>query len=427
MSTRRRALFAVVLGLSLGLFGLLAREGDVAGLSIPPLLFGLALILSDAFQKPPRLRVSRSLADPRIHEDEQTDVHLSVANDGPGDAFVSLRDDVPGSIVVVEGETSFAGRLAPGATETRSYTIAAERGAHDQRQLRGASWAAWGLAIRELAFRAETRLSSLPVYESLKDLEIRPRRIHAYAGSVRTRRAGSGLEILGCREFALGDDIRRINWRASARREDLIINLFEQERMTDVNIVVDARAHMHLQVGDVKTFDLVVRAAASVASYFLRRGNRVGLMVYGDALNWTYPAAGRLQMERLLHALALARPSTRLAFGQLRHLPTRLFATGSQLVVFSTLGSREDADVPAELVARGYSVLLVYPNSSSLERSASDDQPYAALAERAIRLGHHTSLSQLARVGVQVVDWDVTEPLSVALHHARAMLRGILR
>jgi len=197
--------------------------------------------------------------------------------------------------------------------------------------------------------------------------------------------------------------------------------------MTDVNIIVDARAHMHIQAGDVKTFDLIIRAAASVASYFLRRGNRVGLMIYGDALNWTFPAAGRLQMERLLHALALARPSTRLAFGQLRQLPTRLFATGSQLVVFSTLGSPEDGEIPCQLVARGYSVLLIYPNSSSLEREASASSPQANLAERIIRLECHTMLSQLSRVGVHVIDWDITEPLSVAIHHARPMLKGAHR
>jgi len=417
----------MVLGLGLALFGLIARDGHVVALAIPPLFFAAALFLSNAFHVAPRLHVSRQLADPRIHEDEETDISFTVTNDDSNETFVALYDDVPPSVSVLDGQTSLAARLAPGASETRSYRVTAQRGGHEQRTMRGTSWARWGLACRNLDLRLETRLSSLPIYETLKELEIRPRRVHAYAGSVRTRRSGSGLEVLGCREYALGDDIRRINWRASARRDDLIVNLFEQERMTDVNIIVDARAHMHIQAGEVKTFDLVIRAAASVASYFLRQGNRVGLMIYGDALNWTFPSAGRLQMERLLHALALARPSTRLAFGQLRQLPTRLFATGSQLVVFSTLGSREDAEIPCQLVARGYSVLLIYPNSSSLEREASTSRPQAILAERIIRLGCHTMLSQLSRVGVHVIDWDITEPLSVAIHHARPMLKGAHR
>jgi len=420
VSTRRRALIAFVLGLAVALFGLLQRRGDVLGLSLPLFLFAATLILSDAMLKSPQLRVSRAFSASRIHEDEQTDVALSVTNVGRTDSLLSLQDDIPPHVNVVEGNTRLAGRLQPGRTETCTYTLAAPRGRHEQRGLSGTYWAPWGLAVREASLQLETRLSSLPVFESLRDISIRPRRTHAYAGSVRTRRSGSGLEILGCREYSLGDDIRRINWRASARQNDLIINLFEQEQMTDVNIIVDARAHMHLQIEGVRTFDLVVRAAASMASYFLRQSNRVGLMIYGDALNWTFPAAGRLQMERLLHALAAAQPSTRLAFGKLKHIPTRLFATGSQLVIFSTLGSREDAEVPSQLVARGYSVMLVYPDTTELERSAFPSGRNGALAERIIRLDRNTTLSHLARVGVDVVDWRITEPLSVAFHHARA-------
>jgi len=255
----------------------------------------------------------------------------------------------------------------------------------------------------------------------LSGIEIRPRQTHAFAGSIRTGHSGSGLEILGCREYALGDDIRRINWRASARREELIINLFEQERMTDVNLIVDARAQNHLQVGAVKSLDLVVRAAASLASHFLRRSNRVGLLVYGDTLNWTYPAAGRLQMERLLHALALARPSQRDAFEKLRQIPTKLFATGSQLVILSALGSMEDADVPAEFVARGYSVLLVYPNTLELERSALPEGASDGVAERLVRLDQLVTLTRLARSGVRIIDWNITEPFAAAVHAAQRL------
>ncbi|MFC2077287.1 DUF58 domain-containing protein [Candidatus Bipolaricaulota bacterium] len=427
MSTRRRALFSFVLGLGIVLFGLLQRQGHVLELSLPFFVFSVSLVVSDMSHRPPRLRAARLLSASRVNEDEPADVTLSVTNEGPDDVFISIRDEIPHGTSVVAGEPALAARLGPEETASQTYTLVAQRGGHTQRKLRGALWAPWGLAVQDVTLRLETRLASLPVYESLGEIEIRPKRTHAFAGAIKTGRSGSGLEILGCREYSLGDDIRRINWRASARRDELIINTFEQERMTDVNIVVDARAHMHLQIGSVKTFDLVVRAAASVASHFLRQSNRVGLMVYGDMLNWTFPAAGRLQMERLLHALALARPSTRAAFGRLRHIPTRLFATGSQLVILSTLGSSEDAEVPAQLAARGYSVLLVYPNTIPLERSALPEGELNRLAERVVRLSQHTTLTRLARAGVRVIDWDVTEPFNVALHHASRSRRGVRR
>jgi len=421
VSTRRRALYAFVLSLGLALFGLLQRQGTTVALCLPFLCYAAALVVSDAAARPPHLRVGRALSSARIPEDEETEVTLSVTNDGERDAFLSLRDEIPPRTAVVSGDAGVAGRLRAGETWSQSYTLSATRGGHTQRKISGAIWPRFGLAVRDVTIRRETRLASLPTYEPLGDIEIRPRRTHAFAGSIRTGRSGSGLEVLGCREYALGDDIRRINWRASARRDDLIVNLFEQERMTDVNLIVDARAHAHLQIGTVRSIDLVVRAAASLAAHFLRRSNRVGLLVYGDSLNWTFPGAGRLQMERLLHALALARPSARAAFDRLRHIPTRLFATGSQLVILSGLGSTEDAAVPAELVARGYSVLLVYPNTLALEGAALGEERDIALALRLVRLRQHATLTRLARAGVGVIDWDITEPFAAAIHHARRL------
>ncbi len=427
MSTRRRALFAFILALGLTLFGLLARQRDVLALALPLLVFGASLLASNASLRPARLRVSRTFSSSRIYEDEQVEVTLSVTNDGERDVWVSLRDTIPHGTSVTSGEPGLAGRLQEAETLTQTYILGAERGGYDQRRLVGAYWAPWGLAVRNVTLRHESRLTALPVFESLREIKIRPRHVHAYAGSIRTGRSGSGLETLGCREHTPGDDIRRINWRASARRDELIVNLYEQERMTDVNLIVDARAHMHLQIGDVKTFDLVVRAAASVASHFLRKSNRVGLLIYGDTINWTFPGTGRLQMERLLQALALARPSNQLAFGRLRQIPTRLFAAGSQLVIFSTLGSREDVDVPVQLAARGYSILLIHPNSVALERSVLTPGPFDDLAERLTRLGQQATLNRLARAGAAVVDWDLSEPLGVALHHAGQTARGLRR
>jgi len=423
LSTRRRALYAFALGLVLALFGLFHRQGHVLALSLPFFVFSGALVVSEISFRSPRLRVARILSTTRVREGERAEVTLSVTNDDSRDAFISFRDDVPRGTTVVSGHPNLAARLAPGETTTRTYTLVAGRGGHAQRALSGAYWAPRGLAVRDVTLRLETRLASLPTFEPLRDIEIRPKRTHAFAGSIRTGRSGSGLEILGCREYALGDDIRRINWRASARREELIVNLFEQERMTDVNIIVDARTQAHLEIGDVRSLDRVVRAAASMASHFLRRGNRVGLLVYGDTLNWTFPAAGRLQMERLLHALALARPSARAAFDKLRFIPTRLFATGSQLVILSALGTSEDADVPAQLVARGYAVLLVYPNTLAIERAALRDGQLGALAERIVRLEQRITLTRLARAGVEVIDWDITEPFAAALHRARRLPR----
>jgi len=424
VSSRRRALFATLVALGTIYAGLLVQQKGVLILSLPLLVYAAALIVSDARLKTPRISVARNLETNRLHEQEEVEIELVVRHDSIEDVRVSLTDDIGTRMDVVDGERHIVGVVPPREEARTTYTVGAERGHHEQRFVRGSLWAPWGLAVRDIRLQDHTRLSALPEIEPVGDIEIRPRRTHAFAGSIRTDRSGSGLEIHGCREYVLGDDIRKINWRASARREELIVNLFEQEKMTDVNLIVDARAHMHVRVGKISTFDVVLRGAAGVASHFLQRGNRVGLLVYGDSINWTYPASGRLQMESILHSLADARPSSREVFGKLRQIPTQLFSTGSQLILFSALETSEDAEVPEQLVARGYSVMLVHPDTTLLQLARLGEDPIPALAARTLRLESEASLGRMAKAGVHIVDWDVREPLAVAFHAAQASLRG---
>ena len=66
---------------------------------------------------------------------------------------------------------------------------------------------------------------------------------------IRSRESGAGTEFLGTRPYVDGDPPRHINWKASARWERVITNLFEQERMADIGIVLDARNVAEVNIG----------------------------------------------------------------------------------------------------------------------------------------------------------------------------------
>ena len=87
------------------------------------------------------------------------------------------------------------------------------------------------------------------------------------------------------REYQASDPQRQINWKLSARAErDLYTNIFEQERVADVGLIVDARQRTNVTGIDDSLFEHSVRAAAALAENFLDDGNRVGLLVYGSGL-----------------------------------------------------------------------------------------------------------------------------------------------
>jgi uncharacterized protein (DUF58 family) len=138
------------------------------------------------------------------------------------------------------------------------------------------------------------------------------------------------------------------------------------------------------------------------------------LLVYGAGLDWTLPGYGKLQLERILQALARVKPGESDIFESLEYVPTRLFPARSQLVVVSPLWS-DDLPVLARLRAWGYQVLAVSPDVVAFESERCGAQPGVELAARIARLERRRVLQSLRRSGAWIVDWRVGTPLDPAV------------
>jgi len=245
-----------------------------------------------------------------------------------------------------------------------------------------------------------------------------------YAGTIPARVGGEGVEFFGVRQYEMGDSARRINWRATARHpESVFSNEFQQERVADVAVVLDGRDRADLRVAGRALFDHAVVAAGTLASALLQQGNRVGLLVYSQYLQWTYPGYGRVQRERILHALANAAPGGSQIFEGLQYLPTRLFPPESQIVLVSPL-VEDDLTTLVQLRARGYQVLVICPNPVLFEMSnlpALDPVTQRWMSLWLVgfsRLERTAMLGRLRRAGVQVIEWNVAHPFDLAMRGA---------
>jgi uncharacterized protein (DUF58 family) len=248
----------------------------------------------------------------------------------------------------------------------------------------------------------------------IKHIPIRPRRTRVYAGTIPARVGGSGVEFFGVRNYQPGDSSHHINWQVSARHvEDLYSNEFQQERVADVGIVLDGRMRSNMFTAGHSLFEHSILAAGALADAFLMQGNRVGLLIYGHYLERTWPGYGKLQRERILHALSHATPGSSQVFDGLQYLPTRMFPIESQIVMVSPLV--EDDYLPLiELRARGFQVMVISPDPVTFELTYLSDKPEVQLAARVIRLERELLLNRIQRAGVQVFEWNVTQPFDQA-------------
>jgi len=404
-----RSILLAALVYILLLTGLITLRGEFIALAIPFVLY-----LLYGFWSAPEildLHIERRLSHDRITPDSESIVTLTVINNGSDLEELFLEDRIPPHLTVRIGSPRHLILLPKGSSYTFSYTVTGPRGSYSFETIRAVATESFGLIRREQTIQTTERLFIFPEFRRLKHVSIRPRRTRVYAGSIPARVGGTGTEFFGVREYQFGDSPRTINWQVSARHEEnLYSNEYQQERVADVGVVIDARIHANLFHTSQSIFEHAVTAAAALSDAFLNQGNRVGLLVYGSYLGYTLPGYGKVQRERIMQALAHAEVGASSVFAGLEHLSPRMFPPESQIVLISSLVD-DDLNVLVQLRGRGYQVLVISPDPVKFELGFLPPSPQVDLAARVIRMERDLLIRRLERAGIHVIEWDVSLPL----------------
>lgn len=416
-----RATMLMVLIAALFFLGLATLNGGVIALALPLLIYlGLAL-----WQQPDSLRVegNRAIQRDRITEGQTAQVRLDLVNRGGPVHCLEIADDLPAGLEVTAGATRLFTALHAGESAALEFTVRGRRGAYRFHPLLATTADPFDLFRRRTAIAAPGGLLVQPPTQKLRSIPIRPPRTRGFAGPIAARQGGAGVGFFGLREYQLGDRLRTVNWRVTARHDERIFsNVYEQERIADIGLILDSREQNDIYAHDGTLFEHAVRATASLAEAFLHDGNRVGLLVYGSGIEGVFPGYGHLQRDRILRALGRAVAGHHFVFEKLDRLPTRFFPPQSQIVFVGSV-MRDDVAMLSRLHALGYGVMVVSPDPIAFELRARPALQTSARGQYAVRIARverRLNLQTLARHGVQVVDWDVDVPLDRALRTALA-------
>jgi uncharacterized protein (DUF58 family) len=415
-----RVFVLAFLAYALLLVGLATRTGEVLALALPFIIYLASGLLFGP--QPFHLQVSRTISPDRISPGEPVTVALAITNTSASLEAISIEDVLPQGLVRVDGENSLLTSMAAGESVEMVYTVRAVRGYFSLPGLRVSASDRLGIFYRRMEGLAPGKIQVLPKAPQLKRFPIRPRYTKVYSGLIPARQGGSGVDFFGVREYQPGDPFRRINWRTSARYvETLFSNDFEQERVADIGLILDARQRTNITTSQGALFEYQVAATAALAEALLRDGNRIGLLVYGSFLDWTFPGYGKIQRERIYQALARAQVGESSIFSKLEYLPRRIFPTRSQLIFVSPL-VMDDLAILIHLRARGYQVLVISANPVTFEKAAIRRIAPNELAFRLATLERTLLLTKLMHAGVQVLDWDVSTPFDQAVKTAELQL-----
>lgn len=140
-----------------------------------------------------------------------------------------------------------------------------------------------GLVERRIIIAGETRTAVFPNIIQMKKFELMAfSRLNTFQGLRRLRRLGHSYEFEQIKEYVQGDDYRSINWKATSRKGDLMVNQFEDERAQQVYCIIDKGRAMHMPFNELSLLDHAINTSLVIANIALRKHDKAGMISFAE-------------------------------------------------------------------------------------------------------------------------------------------------
>jgi uncharacterized protein (DUF58 family) len=422
---------ASLLWLLPGRLGAIATESALA-------LIALATALDLALLPPRRaLVLTRDLPE-TVGIGDTVGGAYAISSQWPRSLVVELRDRF--SPLVSGGAGATVVELSPLAARELSFQLTGEtRGRAPLGPVGARVRTALGLVSARILFDGGDTIMVVPSLSGVRRFRMLAMQHRLETAGVRSlRRRGEGLSFANLREYAIGDDPRRIDWKATARRARLITREYSIERSQTVITLIDAGRNMTQLASTRSRFEAALSSALILTDIAANAGDRVGALVFDDEIRAYVPARpGRGALQAIRDAFIPLAPTTR----EPDYAAAFRFLAAHQrkraLIVFITdvIDPRASQALIAHVsrsAARHLAVVVALRNdaifAAALPRAAGGpDLLYESAAAEELILAREEALQRMRRAGVSVIDVSPqTMTASVINRYLELKSRGAL-
>lgn len=414
ISPRTSGLFALAAG---GVIGALASgRPELAVLAVPFLVFGgVGLLLAAE----PHLAAEVELERTRLLEGETVVATVRVRNEGNAASTAQLAVARTGHLLL-EPSGPVAVRVPARSSTELGFSVRPSRwGAHAVGPLLVRARDPLGVTVWEASIGPRVDLRVFPREQRLREL-VAPLRTQPFLGTHVARGRGEGIEFADVRAFQVGDRVRQVNWRVTARRGSLQVNDRHPEHSSDVVLLIDT--FQEARDGASGTLDSAVRAAAALARAHLARRDRVGVVDFGGMLHWLEPAFGTTQLYRIVDALLASEIAFSYAWRNVEGIPPRVIPSGALILAISPLLDERSIAVVTDLRRRGHDVTVV--EVSPLDYVSPGASAADIVAYRFWRLEREALRARLQGLGIGVAVWEQDASLGPVLEGVNEFRRS---
>ncbi|KOY85191.1 cell division protein FtsB [bacterium 336/3] len=240
----------------------------------------------------------------KLSNGDENIIHIELKSSYLTPMYVKIIDELPEQLQ--KRDFKLLDTLYPKEIKKITYTIRpTKRGEYEFGRLNVFVSSLLGLVARKFIFSENV---SVPVYPAF--LQLRKYELLAISnrlselGIKKIRRIGNNREFEQIKEYVQGDDMRTINWKATARRNNLMVNHYQDERSQHIYSIIDKGRTMKMPFESLSLLDYAINSALVISKIALLKDDKAGLITFGHKIDsFVSPNKDFMQMNKILEAL----------------------------------------------------------------------------------------------------------------------------
>jgi uncharacterized protein (DUF58 family) len=264
-------------------------------------------------------------------------VKLTLENSSRTTLHVQLIDELPEQFQMRNFTLDF--KLAPAAPFNHTYSLRPlTRGEYLFGKVHLYLTTTLGIIKRRHSLSLECAVAVYPSIIQMKKYELKTlARTATEYGVKKVRRIGHSYEFEHIKQYTRGDDYRSINWKATGRRAQLMVNQYEDEKSQQVYCIIDKSRVMHMPFYGLSLFDYAVNAALAISNIVLGKQDKAGLITFAENTKARIKAdRSKTQLKKILEALYKEKENTVEANYESMYVGVRNLVRGRSLLFLYT-------------------------------------------------------------------------------------------
>jgi len=264
-------------------------------------------------------------------------VNLSVVNRSRVKLGIILIDELPQQFQI--RDFTIRMKLSPGERVENKYLLRPlSRGEYHFGKVLVYLTTNFGIVKRRINLPRETTIAVYPSILQLKKYELKTLSQTATEyGVKKVRRVGHSYEFEHIKQYVRGDDYRSINWKATGRRTQLMVNQYEDEKSQQVYTIIDKSRVMHMPFNGLSLFDYAVNASLVISNIVLGKQDKAGLITFAEQPKALIRAErSKVQLKKILDALYREKEDAVEANYESMYMTVRKFIPGRSLLFLYT-------------------------------------------------------------------------------------------